>query len=45
MTKKDVIKQLEKAGHAKDKIKEIIKEAKESSNPEYIYHYWGVKNS
>lgn len=33
---------LRKAGHSDARIKEIIKEAQESSNPEYIFHYYGA---
>lgn len=33
---------LAKRGYGKDRIEEVIKEAKESSNPAYILHYWGI---
>ena len=33
---------LTKKGHAKDRIEEVIKEAKGSSNPAYILHCWGI---
>ena len=39
---KNILKQL-KALHADDSVKKIIEEANKSSNPEYIYDYWGVK--
>ena len=44
LTKQEINKQLKGCGHSNKRIKEIHKEAKNSSNPEYIYNYWGVKN-
>jgi len=43
MTKQELNKKLKKCGYSDKRIEEIHKEAKNSSNPEYIYHYWGVK--
>jgi DNA-binding transcriptional regulator YhcF (GntR family) len=39
-----MIKQLKKAGHSEDRIKQILEEVKQSSNPNYILNYYGVKN-
>lgn len=33
---------LAKRGYGADRIKEVIEEAKKSSNPEYILSYWGI---
>lgn len=31
------------AGHSRERAEEIIKEAENSSNPEYVYNYYGIK--
>ena len=41
MTKEQITKNLKKGGHSDEAIKEIHKEAENSSNPEFIYHYQG----
>lgn len=41
--KNNLTEKLIKAGHSIKRAKEIIKEAEESSNPEYILNYYGVR--
>ena len=43
MTKQELNKKLKKCGFSDKTIKNILKDAENSSNPEFIYHYWGVK--
>jgi len=43
MTKEQITKRLKKVGHSNESINEIHEIANKSSNPKYIYHYWGIK--
>lgn len=43
MKKEEITNQLKKAGHSDIRITEIHEEAKQSSNPQFIYQYWGIK--
>jgi len=43
MTKQELNKKLKDCGYSDKTIKKIHKDAENSSNPEYIYYYWGVK--
>lgn len=40
---KEIFSKLLKKGHSIDRATIIIKEAEQSSNPNYILHYWGIK--
>lgn len=35
--------EMKKTGHSEERIKAIHKEASESSNPDRVYQYWGMK--
>jgi 6,7-dimethyl-8-ribityllumazine synthase len=49
MIKKDVKalakQELKQGGHDDKRIEEIIEIASNSSNPGYIFHYWGAKKT
>jgi len=42
-TKEKVLSKLIQGGHSMQRAEEIFKEAMQSSNPEYILNYYGVK--
>lgn len=44
MKNTSTFQKLLKGGHSTDRATEIILEAMASSNPEYILHYYGVRN-
>ena len=43
MNKEWVIEKLIEKGHSKERAYEILREAEESSNPNYILNYFGLK--